>query len=242
MACGLLGVSVSGYYSWLSRPASTRSNRHAQLAGIIAEMGADSRPTAALSLAATHRSRPSRCAQRGREPLGLPASHPPIAGHGRKDHPDRYRDAGAVQELIDQVRLTAHGTAGMVNRPARLAVWRRDTTRSPRRAHRTPLRDVEAQALLRHRAPVRVRGGLSFPRSEVGLRLRFPRAPLVQVPRTGNCSISVADSCRTEPTTSLRAKLHRRVFGPARDASSANRSLARLDAPCASASAQLLST
>lgn len=42
-ACGVLGVSVSGYYGWLRRPLSARSIRHAWLSGIIAEIGAASR-------------------------------------------------------------------------------------------------------------------------------------------------------------------------------------------------------
>ena len=39
------GVSVSGYYSWLNRPPSVRSVRHAQLSEIIGRVHADSRET-----------------------------------------------------------------------------------------------------------------------------------------------------------------------------------------------------
>lgn len=45
VACRLLGVSVSGYYSWLHRAPSARSIRHAWLTGIIGEIHADSRQT-----------------------------------------------------------------------------------------------------------------------------------------------------------------------------------------------------
>ena len=44
-ACALLGVSVSGYYSWLSRPRSARSIRHGGLSGVIGEVHARSRQT-----------------------------------------------------------------------------------------------------------------------------------------------------------------------------------------------------
>ena len=44
-ACGLLGVSVSGYWGWLGRPRSARSVRHAWLADAIAEVYARSRQT-----------------------------------------------------------------------------------------------------------------------------------------------------------------------------------------------------
>ena len=43
--CGLLGVSVSGYYGWLRRPQSARSIRHAWLSGVIGEIHAVSRQT-----------------------------------------------------------------------------------------------------------------------------------------------------------------------------------------------------
>ena len=45
VACRLLGVSVSGYYSWLSCSPAARSIRHGQLSGIIAEIHAGSRQT-----------------------------------------------------------------------------------------------------------------------------------------------------------------------------------------------------
>ena len=44
-ACGLLGVSVSGYYGWLGRPPSARSIRHAWLSDVIAVVHAGSRQT-----------------------------------------------------------------------------------------------------------------------------------------------------------------------------------------------------
>ncbi len=44
-ACGLLGVSVSGYYGWLGRPPSARSVRHVWLSGIISDVHAKSRQT-----------------------------------------------------------------------------------------------------------------------------------------------------------------------------------------------------
>ncbi len=44
-ACPLLGVSVSGYYSWLRRPPSARSIRWAQLTDVISEVHTDSRKT-----------------------------------------------------------------------------------------------------------------------------------------------------------------------------------------------------
>ena len=44
-ACGLLGVSVSGYYGWLRRPPSARSIRHAWLSDVIAAVHAGSRQT-----------------------------------------------------------------------------------------------------------------------------------------------------------------------------------------------------
>ena len=44
-ACPLLGVSVSGCYSWLRRPPSARSIRWAQLTDVISEVHTDSRKT-----------------------------------------------------------------------------------------------------------------------------------------------------------------------------------------------------
>ena len=44
-ACPLLGVSVSGYYSWLRRPPSARSIRWAWLTDVISQVHADSRKT-----------------------------------------------------------------------------------------------------------------------------------------------------------------------------------------------------
>jgi putative transposase len=41
--CGLLGVSISGYYSWLTRPPSERSIRHAWLTDVITQIHIDSR-------------------------------------------------------------------------------------------------------------------------------------------------------------------------------------------------------
>jgi transposase InsO family protein len=41
-ACLMLGVSVSGYYDWKTRPPSARTLRHAQLAGEIAQVHKDS--------------------------------------------------------------------------------------------------------------------------------------------------------------------------------------------------------
>lgn len=42
-ACWVLGVSVSGYYSWLDRPMSARAIRHAWLAELIVKIHADSK-------------------------------------------------------------------------------------------------------------------------------------------------------------------------------------------------------
>lgn len=44
-SCDLLGVSVSGFYSWLTRPPSARSIRHAWLTDIIRQVHAESRET-----------------------------------------------------------------------------------------------------------------------------------------------------------------------------------------------------
>ena len=44
-ACCVLGVSVSGYYSWLRRPPSARSVRHAWLSEVVAQIHAGSRQT-----------------------------------------------------------------------------------------------------------------------------------------------------------------------------------------------------
>lgn len=44
-ACLVLEVSVSGYYSWLRRPPSPRSIRHAWLTDVIGQIWADSRRT-----------------------------------------------------------------------------------------------------------------------------------------------------------------------------------------------------
>ncbi|WP_420618785.1 IS3 family transposase [Candidatus Poriferisocius sp.] len=44
-ACSVLGVSVSGYYSWLRRPPSARSVRHAQLSEVVGQICAGSRQT-----------------------------------------------------------------------------------------------------------------------------------------------------------------------------------------------------
>ena len=44
-ACGVVGVSVSGYYGWLGRPPSARSIRHAWLSDVIAVVHAGSRQT-----------------------------------------------------------------------------------------------------------------------------------------------------------------------------------------------------
>lgn len=44
-ACLVLGVSVSGYYSWLRWPPSPRSVRHAWLTDVISRVHADSRQT-----------------------------------------------------------------------------------------------------------------------------------------------------------------------------------------------------
>ena len=43
--CALLGISVSGYYSWLHRAPSQRSIRHAWLTDLIRQVHADSRQT-----------------------------------------------------------------------------------------------------------------------------------------------------------------------------------------------------
>jgi len=43
--CALLGVSVSGYYSWLTRPPSARSIRHAWLTEQIRQIHAESKQT-----------------------------------------------------------------------------------------------------------------------------------------------------------------------------------------------------
>ena len=43
-ACLVLGVSVSGYYSWLDRPLSARAVRHVWLTELITRIHADSRP------------------------------------------------------------------------------------------------------------------------------------------------------------------------------------------------------
>jgi hypothetical protein len=45
VACGVLDVSVSGYYAWRSRPPSQRSIRHAWLTDLIVQMHQDSRGT-----------------------------------------------------------------------------------------------------------------------------------------------------------------------------------------------------
>ena len=42
-ACLVLGVSVSGYYSWLDRPLSARAVRHVWLTELITRIHADSR-------------------------------------------------------------------------------------------------------------------------------------------------------------------------------------------------------
>ena len=42
VACGVLEVSVSGYYGWLSRPPSARSLRHRWLTEVIARIHHDS--------------------------------------------------------------------------------------------------------------------------------------------------------------------------------------------------------
>ena len=42
-ACRLLGVSVSGYYSWRDRPPSVRAIRHAWLTELIVKVHTDSR-------------------------------------------------------------------------------------------------------------------------------------------------------------------------------------------------------
>ena len=42
-ACRVVGVSVSGYYSWLDRPLSTRAIRHAWLTELIVKIHADSK-------------------------------------------------------------------------------------------------------------------------------------------------------------------------------------------------------
>ena len=44
-ACSVLGVSVSGYYSWLRRPPSARSIRHAWLSEVVGQVHASSRET-----------------------------------------------------------------------------------------------------------------------------------------------------------------------------------------------------
>ena len=44
-ACGVLGVSVSGYYSWIRRAPSARSIRHTWLTDVIREIHAGSRQT-----------------------------------------------------------------------------------------------------------------------------------------------------------------------------------------------------
>jgi putative transposase len=45
MACRVVGVSVSGYYAWRSRPPSARSIRHAWLTDLIVEVHQRSRAT-----------------------------------------------------------------------------------------------------------------------------------------------------------------------------------------------------
>lgn len=42
-ACGVLGVSVSGYYSWLDRPLSARAVRHAWLTELVTKIHTDSK-------------------------------------------------------------------------------------------------------------------------------------------------------------------------------------------------------
>jgi hypothetical protein len=43
IACRVLGVSVSGYYDWLSRPPSARMVRHTWLTDLITEVHQNSR-------------------------------------------------------------------------------------------------------------------------------------------------------------------------------------------------------
>lgn len=45
LSCRVLGVAVSGYYEWRSRPPSTRSVRHAWLTDLITEIHQHSRGT-----------------------------------------------------------------------------------------------------------------------------------------------------------------------------------------------------
>ncbi len=45
LACRVVDVSTSGYYEWLTRPASARSVRHAWLTGLITEFHQQSRAT-----------------------------------------------------------------------------------------------------------------------------------------------------------------------------------------------------
>ena len=45
VACGVIGVSVSGYYGWRRRPPSARSVRHGMLAEVVAEIHRASRRT-----------------------------------------------------------------------------------------------------------------------------------------------------------------------------------------------------
>ena len=42
VACRVLGVSVSGYYAWRSRPPSARAIRHAWLTDLIVKVHQDS--------------------------------------------------------------------------------------------------------------------------------------------------------------------------------------------------------
>jgi len=42
-ACRVVGVSVSGYYSWLDRPPSAKAIRHARLTELIVKIHTDSK-------------------------------------------------------------------------------------------------------------------------------------------------------------------------------------------------------
>ena len=45
VVCRVMGVSVSGFYMWRTRPPSARSIRHAMLADVIRQVHAESRQT-----------------------------------------------------------------------------------------------------------------------------------------------------------------------------------------------------
>ena len=87
MACRVLGVSRSGYYDWLGRPASTRAQENELLLKHIEKIHDDSRRTyGSPRVHATLRRRGvavSRKRAEGRE--GRPASHRPTSGLRRPD-------------------------------------------------------------------------------------------------------------------------------------------------------------